>query len=180
VNIRRVAVQRAVFTGGPGAGKTAVLDVLCEKGFAVGEDAARCIIRERKDAGLSPRPAPQAFAELILEREITAYSSAVDSPTFFERGVVEAVAMLYGADGLHDPSARQLMDEFRYEHIFLFPPWAEIYCTDSERDHTFDHAVRVYEGTRKWYLRFGYSLVEVPLCSPQERAEFILAHCAGA
>jgi predicted ATPase len=173
-------VKRAVFTGGPGAGKTAVLDVLCEKGFAVGEDAARCIIRERKDAGLSPRPPPQAFAELILKREIAAYGSAVDSPTFFERGVVEAVAMLYGADGLHDPTARQLMDEFRYEHVFLFPPWADIYCTDSERDQTFEHSVRVYEGTRKWYLRFGYSLVEVPLCSPQERAEFILAHCAGA
>ncbi len=173
-------MQRVVFTGGPGAGKTTVLEILRDKGYAVGADAARSIIRERKAAGLSPRPEPRTFAEQILEKEIAMYFSATRSQTFFERGVSEAVASLFGAGALDDISAERLMDRYRYDHIFLFPPWAEIYRTDAERDHTFDHSVRVCESIRRWYLRFGYEIVQVPLDSAHARAEFILARATGA
>ena len=37
--------------------------------------------------------------------------------------------------------------------VFLFPAWAEIYTTDSERDHSFEHAVRVHALCRDWYRR---------------------------
>jgi predicted ATPase len=173
-------MQRVVLTGGPGSGKTTVLEILFENGYAVGEDAARSIIRERKAAGLNPRPEPRAFAEQVLEREIATYRSVASSPTFLERGVAEAVGSLYESGGLDDHSAKQLIDEYRYEQVFLFPPWAEIYRTDSERDHSFEHSIRVCEGTRSWYLRFGYDIVEVPLGSANARAEFVLAHTTGA
>ena len=66
-------MNRVVLTGGPGVGKTAVIEVLREEGYAVGEDAARSIIIERKAAGLSPRPDAAEFANQILVREIAAY-----------------------------------------------------------------------------------------------------------
>ena len=169
-------LQRVVLTGGPGSGKTTVLEILRSKGYATGEDAARSIIRARMAEGLSPRPEPRIFAEQVLATELTLYGSITISPTFFERGVVEAVGGLYGVGGLDDDSAEQYIDRYRYDQVLLFPPWADIYRTDAERDHTFEHSVRVFESTRDWYLRFGYEIVEVPLDSPQARAEFVLAH----
>ena len=72
-------MQRIVLTGGPGAGKTTVLDVLREQGYATGDDAARSIIRERKAAGLTPRPDALTFAKQVFEKDVAAYQSAEQS-----------------------------------------------------------------------------------------------------
>jgi predicted ATPase len=56
----------------------------------------------------------------------------------------------------------------------VLPHWPEIYCTDAERDHTFSHAVRVYEGLARWYRACGYTLHEVPRVSVAERAAYVL------
>jgi len=173
-------MQRIVLTGGPGSGKTTVLDLFRESGYEVGVDVARSIIQARKAAGLSPRPEPLAFSEQILEREMELYQSATSAQMFFERGIVDVAGSLYGAGALDEHTSKLLVDRYRYEFVFLFPPWADIYRTDEERDHTFDHAVRVYESIRDWYPRFGYDVTEVPIGSPQVRAEFILDRIAHA
>ena len=179
--VRRVigATQRIILTGGPGAGKTSVLDILRARGFETGADTARGIIQRRKAAGLSPRPAARSFAEQLLEQEIGLYDSMSTSPAFFERGVPDAAAFLFGEGGLDDAAAQALMDRYRYDRVLVFPPWAEIYVTDAERDHSFEHAVRVCDATRRWYRGFGYTPIEVPLASPAARAEFVLAHLPG-
>jgi predicted ATPase len=60
----------------------------------------------------------------------------------------------------------------------VFPPWEEIYATDSERDHTFAHAVNVHTAVTAWYRNCGYDLVEVPRGTVQERCDFILQRVA--
>ncbi len=167
-------MQRVVLTGGPGAGKTAVLQALAAKGYATGEDAPRSIIRERKDAGLSPRPDELSFAEEIFQREVDAYRSTSQSPTFFERGVVDAAGFLYSAGGLDDDEVARLIADYPYEEIFIFPPWEDIYCTDEERDQTFEHALAVYDSTLNLYQRVGYHPIEVPLLSVTNRTRFVL------
>ena len=119
-------MKRIVLTGVPGSGKTTVLEIFREEGYAVGEDVARSIIRERKAAGFFPRPDPRAFAEQILVKEIELYRTATSSPMFFERGITDVVGTLYSAGALDDHTSRQLVDRYRYEFIFLFPPWADI------------------------------------------------------
>jgi len=168
-------MRRVVLTGGPGAGKSTVLDQLRAEGLATAEDAARAIIQARKAMGLSPRPEAGAFAREILDRDIAAYDSATSSPTFFERGVPDAVGMLLASGGLDEQGGREFVKRYPYhQQVFLFPPWQEIYRTDAERDHTFEHAVTVYEATRDWYIRLDYEVVEVPQASVEARAEFIL------
>lgn len=167
-------MKRVVLTGGPGAGKTTVLDVLRDSGYAIGEDSARSIIRERKAAGLSSRPEPRAFAEQILEREIPTYRSAMSSPVFLERGVVEVAGMLKGLGVLDEHAIAKLIATYPYDHVFLFPPWEDIYQMDEERDHTFEHSIRVHGSTRNWYRQLGYDVIEVPVGEPNARAEFIL------
>ncbi len=173
-------MQRVVLTGGPGAGKTATLDVLQERGYEIGTDAPRSIIRTRKDAGLSPRPDPLTFARQVFEREVETYRSAQRSPFFFERGVVEAVASLSAAGALQEDDVNRLLEAYRYQEIFIFPPWEEIYRMDDERDHTFDHSVRVYEATLMFYRQHGYEPIEVPRDTVAQRVEFVLDAVGGA
>ena len=65
-----------ILTGGPGAGKTSILDVLAEDGFRIGQDVVREIIRERLAAGLSPRPSPEAFNQESFKRNLAAFGEA--------------------------------------------------------------------------------------------------------
>ncbi|MAV25648.1 MAG: hypothetical protein CMQ05_05955 [Gammaproteobacteria bacterium] len=56
------------------------------------------------------------------------------------------------------------MSQYRYdEPIFIPPPWEAIYATESELDHTFEHAVHVFEQTVRWYRRYDYQICEVPI-----------------
>jgi len=173
-------VQRIVLTGGPGAGKTKTLDMLRTQGYATGSDAARSIIRERKRSGLPPRPDAKTFAEQIYTRELNAYNHVNSSPAFFERGIVEAAGSLFEAGVLDADGVDRLITEYRYQVVFLFPPWEEIYCTDEERDHTFDHSIRVYESILKLYHQHNYDPIEVPLGTVKDRVNFILDHVVDA
>ena len=88
-----------VIAGVPGAGKTTLLAELARLGHHTMADSAREIIRERKAAGLSPRPRAFEFASEILRRDSAKYQLALqlDGLVFLERGGLEALAMVRAA-----------------------------------------------------------------------------------
>src|SRR5215467_5300702 len=87
---------RFVMTGGPGAGKTTVLQALAARGYPHAEESARVIIRERLARGLSPRPPLAQFGHEILQRDIARYreTRATEFFVFFDRGIVDVLGML--------------------------------------------------------------------------------------
>ena len=139
-------IQRVILTGGPGAGKTAILNALAEDGIRTEVDVAREIIRERLAAGLSPRPPPEEFSQESFERNLAAYEQAARHDlTIFERGVCESVASLCIRGFISRAEADRQMSRYRYdEPVFVAPPWREIYTTDTERPdlRTFGKSVR--------------------------------------
>lgn len=168
---------RFVVTGGPGGGKTTLLTSLSERGYSFAPESARKIIKERLATGLSPRPEPVSFAHEVLRADIEKYRNigANNRPMFFDRSVLDALYMLDAENAVtHDEVARYIHD-FPYNGVvFLLPPWKEIYGTDSERDQTFEEAVGVFEGMRRWYMQWGYETLEVPRSNIDERISFIL------
>ncbi|RUO69409.1 AAA family ATPase [Idiomarina ramblicola] len=168
--------NRFVVTGGPGGGKTTILAALAERGYNFAPESARKIIKERLTAGLSPRPEPISFAHEILSADIAKYRKADKGCyTFFDRGVPDALYMLDAESALTHEQAEQYMQDFPYNRVvFLLPPWKDIYVTDSERDQTFEQAIEVYDGIKRWYLQWGYEALEVPLSPVEKRVSFIL------
>jgi predicted ATPase len=170
---------RVAVTGGPGAGKTSLLQELERRGYTIVPEVARSIIAERKAKGLSPRPEPLAFAQAIFDRDVQQYvSTSVQQGlgfVFFDRSILDSLAMLAQLMGLTASEVRTVLEKYRYHpKAIILPPWREIYQVDSERDQSYEEAVRVYESLRGWYIECGYSLIEVPPGSVDVRSEFVL------
>lgn len=166
--------------GGPGFGKTTVIAALGARGYDCASDSARAIIQERTRRGLSPRPPPREFAEQILRRDTEHYRNKAGAirAVFFDRCVLDALGMLHQI-GLAAGELQALLSEYVYfRTAFIFPPWEEIYTTDSERDQTFEVAVAVHVAATAWYRRCGYDLTEVPRGTVHERCDFVLQRIA--
>ena len=165
-----------VLCGGAGAGKTTVLTELQNRGYACVPDTPRQIIRDRLQAGLPPRPDPLSFATTILATDIDNYEANLTQtePVFFDRSVLDALGGLHHVQPIDETQLQTYLQRFTYGRVFLFPAWEQIYTTDSERDHSFEHALAVYNSTLTWYTRFcHYTPVEVPIGTVSDRADFI-------
>jgi predicted ATPase len=170
-----------VITGGPGSGKTTVVNELAGRGFACVPEVARQIIQEqiRSNGDALPWANTARYADLMMERSISSYldNSACREPTFVDRGIPDTLCYA-GIIALHADAIarmRQICETYRYNRlVFIAPPWEEIYQTDTERKQTFAEAVDVYDRMAATYRDCGYQLIELPKVTPRERAEFIL------
>lgn len=170
---------RIVITGGPGSGKTSLIEALAALGHPVEGEAGRAVIREQQAAGGEGLPWKDRarFAELMLDRDVAAHARHEDSagPVFFDRGVPDVVGYLTLC-GLPVPerltaAARSL----RYHPtVFIAPVWPEIFEQDAERRQDLEEARRTLEAMAAVYPAFGYALVELPRVSVPERAAFVL------
>jgi len=165
-----------VITGGPGGGKTSLMECLASKGYSYIPETAREIIRERLLQGLSPRPDPRSFAEQVFTKDWTNFISNSDSSIlFFDRSFMDSACQLFDCDPVAYRKIKNTHQNNRYNNIvFITPPWTEIYRNDTERDQSFEEAIRVYERLEKWYREHGYDIVVVPKDTIENRVTFIL------
>lgn len=167
-----------VITGGPGSGKTAVIDALQHAGYARTFEAGRGVIQDQVAIGghALPWDDGQLFAELMLAWEIRSYRIAEQSRgiVFFDRGIIDIVGYVR-LIGLPVPAhLARAVQTFRYHRrVFIAPPWKEIYQQDRERKQDFDEAVRTYNAIVAAYSEHGYDLIEIPRASVEHRARFI-------
>ncbi|MBC2884586.1 AAA family ATPase [Ochrobactrum sp. CM-21-5] len=167
-----------VVSGGPGSGKSTLIDALERKGFARTQEAGRAIIQDQVAINGPALPwADRAlFAELMLSWEMRSHMLAqqLEGPVFFDRGVPDVIGYLTLC-GLPAPSHMEAAaNRIRYNRtVFLAPPWAEIFAQDAERKQDFDEAVRTFEAMEKTYHRLGYEVALLPKSSVKERVDFI-------
>ena len=165
------------FTGGPGFGKSTTLAALEARGYQCVPESARAIIQERMRIGLPKRPAAREFADQTLRQDQAQYRGVQRSkgPVFFDRGVIDALGMCYETGQAGWVEIQQVLREYPFHvEALVFPPWEEIYVQDTERDQSFEDAVRVDGAVRRWYQRCGFELVEVPRVDAEARCDFIL------
>lgn len=169
-----------VLTGGPGAGKTTVLEALKARGFATTDEAGRAVIRDEIQNGRDGLPWADRdrFGALMFEWERDSYRRAADEagPVLFDRGLPDTIGYLR-LEGLDVPDRMaDVASRLRYNRrVFIAPPWKAIYAGDAERRQSWDVAVRTFEMMQQTYTEFGYELVELPLVSVGQRVEFMIA-----
>lgn len=173
--------SRIVITGGPGSGKTSLIEALAALGHAVEPEAGRKVIRAQQAVGGNALPwADRAgFANLMLDSDIAAYRRSEMSgvPVFFDRGIPDIVGYL-DLCGLPVPEGLDAAARaHRYDPVvFIAPVWPEIFSQDAERMQSIDEAARTHAAMVRTYPHYGYSLIELPKRSVKERMDFILRH----
>jgi predicted ATPase len=171
--------QKIVITGGPGTGKSTVIEELMRLKYACMPEISREITLNAQKKGIDQLflKKPLLFSQLLLDGRESQYKQAgikKNDIVFFDRAIpdVHGYMNYLGVDYPNNYIEKSL--EHRYSDIFLMPPWEKIYTTDNERYENFEQSLAIYNHLKKTYLHLNYDIIEVPLGTVQKRVNFIL------
>ncbi|WP_417620798.1 AAA family ATPase [Parasphingorhabdus sp.] len=171
----RFSANIAVITGGPGSGKTTLCDKLSREGLAIGSESGRAVLARKNGHALRSQN-PLSYALEILNLDIAKFQNAAtsDDSWLFDRGFPDNAGFLK-LMGL--PRPKKLADacrNYRYAGpVFVAPPWQEIYHSDPDRIQDWQEAKATYFAVTEAWNSYGYSLIELPKVSVEQRAIFV-------
>ncbi len=177
-----------MITGGPSTGKTSVIKLLEEQGHTCLHEVIRLMTLEKKaeegETVFKTNPIvsvedPSAFNKRILDARIAQYKSVYDTleeKVFFDRGIPDVLAYMDCFGQKYDNTYVKSSEDYRYDTIFMMPPWKEIHVSDNERLENFEESILVHECLFNCYTRFGYDVQNVPKMEIEKRVDFILDH----
>lgn len=173
-----------VVTGGPGSGKTSLIDALTRRGFHSMPEAGRAIIQDQVQIGGTSLPWADRsmYAELMLGWELRSWheARAIDGPVLMDRGIADVVGYLTLC-GLPVPAHIEAAAK-RYAYnrrVFLAPYWEAIFTQDAERKQDRAEAQSTGIILAETYARFGYQLIVLPMIGVEERADFVTSILKG-
>ncbi len=164
-----------VISGCSGGGKSTLLDELARRGFAtVAEPGRRIVADELRTGGRAlPWDDAVAFARRAIElAQADRETAPADGWVFFDRGLIDAVAALQHLTG--DAVLARVSARYN-RHVFLTPPWPELYRPDNERRHGLGEAVAEYDRLVEAYAVLGYETHMLQKVDVGRRADRVLA-----
>src|SRR5690348_14895470 len=164
---QRWAIDRFVIISGcSGGGKSTLLEALSRRGYPTVEEPGRRIVKEQLLGGGTALPwidkvafARRAIALALSDRK--AARRLQGRWVFFDRGLIDASVALWHLTGEAALSAIRHAKRY-HQHVFLVPPWPEIYVTDSERRHNLDAGIAEYQRLVDAYPALGYEVTVLP------------------
>ena len=168
-----------VIIGGPGTGKTTIINGLVAKGHCCYPEISREVTLEAKKQGIEQLflEKPLLFSELLLEGRKKQFQNATKEPheiVFIDRGIPDVLAYMHYIGDSYPATFDAACREHTYSKIFILPPWEEIYISDAERYENFEQAKLIYNHLTETYQNYGYKLIEVPKDTMNNRILFIL------
>ncbi len=171
--------QRIVITGGPGTGKTTLINELERRNFKCTPEISRQVTLMARKNGIDHLflEDPLLFSKLLLEGREQQYIDASNtsaSVIFFDRGIPDVHAYMNHFNTKYPDIYIKKSEKYKYDHIFLLPPWEDIYTTDNERYESYELSINIYNHLKIAYTELNYKIVEVPFGKVNYRVDFIL------
>ena len=168
-----------VITGGPGTGKTTLIEELIRLGYSCMPEISRQITLEAQKEGIDQLflEKPLLFSELLLEGRKKQFEQAKQDNNpivFLDRGIPDILAYMHYIGDSYPSFFDQSCRENNYSKVFILPPWQEIYVSDEARYENFDQSKLIFEHLKETYQKYNYHLIEVPVGTVQERIAFLL------
>ncbi|MCG8805344.1 ATP-binding protein [Tenacibaculum finnmarkense] len=171
--------QKIVLIGGPGTGKSSILNEFINLGYNCMPEISREVTLKAKKEGIEQLflEQPLLFSEMLLQGREQQYLDAEKNTAdviFFDRGIPDVHAYMNYLGNEYPPVFKQKSEQYLYTKVFMCPPWEGIYESDNERYETFEQAVEIDRFLKKSYLEIGYEIITVPFGTVRERCDFIL------
>jgi predicted ATPase len=168
-----------VIIGGPGTGKTTIIERLVQNGYCCYPEISRQVTAEAQKQGIEQLflENPLLFSELLLEGRKKQFIDAQQEPhnfIFLDRGIPDVLAYMHYIGDSYPAFFETACREHIYSKIFILPPWEDIYVSDKERYENFEQAQLIHNHLVETYQKFGYELIEVPKDTVDKRILFIL------
>ena len=171
--------KKIVITGGPGTGKSSLINELIKRGYNCLEEISRQVILDAKKEGIDQLflTNPLLFSELLLkgrQQQFITASNADSTIVFLDRGIPDVLAYM---DFIGDPYPIEFVNACKnavYDAVFILKPWEEIYTIDNERYESFEQALQIHDNLVNTYKNYNYTLVDVPFDTVENRTDFIL------
>jgi len=167
---------RYVITGGPCAGKTTTLDELGRRGHFILAEGARLEIEEGLARGQSLDEIRSGdWLERVVRRQFAMEQALPpDTACFLDRGVPDSVAYYEFLGVPEEEVLKNAVSKSSYRKVFILALVS--FEQDHARNESADEARKIESLLRKAYQELGYDIVDVPVMSVGERADFILSN----
>lgn len=170
---------KIVITGGPGTGKSSIINELNNRGHICFEEISRQVTLEARKKGIEQLflTEPLLFSELLLKGRLKQFFDADDyagTPVFLDRGLPDVLAYMDYFNTDYPIDFVETCQNNRYDHVFVLAPWYDIFISDSERYENFEQAELIHNHLLNSYKNFDYDLLDVPFESIKKRTDFIL------
>ncbi len=168
--------KKVVITGGPGTGKTSVIKKLADNGYQCYEEGSRSIILRGNTFESDPLSFSESLYKAREEYYINSQKKKYNRNTvFFDRGIHDILAYLRYINKNNSYWENVILN-YQYDTVFVFPPWQEIYTTDNERHEDFKESKEVNSEIIKVYNESDSDIIEIPKMSIGKRVNFIINH----
>lgn len=169
-----------IITGGPGAGKTTLINALADAGYPTFAESSRQLIEQQSQLqdGILPWVDLPGFAELCLGVMGKQKGQANQHPiAFLDRAIPDICGYLAQASLEIDATYREASQGY-HPQVFFCRPEASIYVQDEVRPYPFEEALEIHHALVRVYQELGYEVVEVPFMSVAERVLFVESQLA--
>ncbi|MEZ9699117.1 AAA family ATPase [Vibrio sp. 10N.261.46.E12] len=167
-----------IITGGPGAGKTTLINALGDASYPIFAESSRQLIEQQSqlENGILPWLDLTGFAELCLGVMSEQKDQASQHPiAFLDRAIPDICGYLTQASLEVNATYREASQGYHPQVLFCRPE-ASIYVQDEVRPYTFEEALEIHHTLVRVYQVLGYEVVEVPFMSVEERVKFVESH----
>ena len=171
--------KKIILTGGPGTGKSALINELIKRGYTCFKEISRQITLDAKKEGIDQLflTHPLLFSERLLKGRQKQFMDADvygNKIVFFDRGIPDVLAYMNFIGNSYPQYFINICNRTVYNAVFVLKPWKAIYTIDNERYESFEQALKIHDNLVNTYKNYNYTLIDVPFNTVENRTNFIL------
>ena len=172
---------KIVISGGPGGGKTTIINSLKRLGYFCYDEISRDLIERGKKNGNQNLfiENPIKFSNFLWKKREEQYKNSIIQKkydkVFFDRSLIDITSYLEFIQKRNLNLEKKLI-RFNYDIVFLVKPTEKFYKKDYSRFEDFNQSIKIHDILEKNY-RTKFKTVNVPFEKLSERVNFIIEYC---
>ena len=176
-----IGTIKIVISGGPGSGKTTIINSLKNLGYFCYDEISRDLIeiyKEKYNQNIFNKN-PSKFSNRLWKIREEQYKNSIIQrkydKVFFDRSLLDITSYLEFIGSRNFNLEKKLIN-FNYDIVFLIKPIKKYYKKDFVRYENFNQSIKIHKILEKNYKNH-FKTVTVPFKKLSERLNFIIKSC---